>query len=230
MKLSTKNIVVLALMLIAAGLAVALRPHISLADELAPIELEKIVGHSFGDWHEDLNVQAQVINPEQKQLLGEIYSQTLSRTYTNSQGYRIMLSIAYGKNQSDALQLHVPEVCYPSQGFALLEQRGTALILLGKPIAAKQLVTKLGMRTEPITYWTMVGDQVVRGRTNKKLAEIRYAMNNRIPDGMLVRVSSIDADTSNAFHEQNRFADALVASLASQIRPRFTGRLDGAFP
>ena len=47
-----------------------------------------------------------------------------------------MLSIAYGKNQSDALQLHKPEICYPAQGFTLLAKQNTPLDLLGKPIAA----------------------------------------------------------------------------------------------
>src|SRR5450830_590456 len=125
MRLTFKNLLLLALMLISAGLGAALRPTISMADERPPIDLAAMVPTTFGDWREEINVLAQVINPQQKSVIDKIYSQTLSRTYVNPQGYRIMLSIAYGKNQSDALQLHKPEVCYPAQGFTLLAtQRG----------------------------------------------------------------------------------------------------------
>lgn len=117
MKLSIRNVVLLALMLLSAGLGAALRPNISLADESAPIDLKAMVPTAFGDWQEQLNLSNQIVDPQQQKKLDEIYSQTLSRTYINRQGYRIMLSIAYGKNQSDALQLHRPEICYPAQGF-----------------------------------------------------------------------------------------------------------------
>ena len=59
-------------------------------------------------------------------IINKIYNQTLTRTYINPRGDRIMLSIAYGRDQSDALQMHKPELCYPAQGFRLLNnQRGT---------------------------------------------------------------------------------------------------------
>ena len=144
---SAKNIALLMLMLASAVMASVLRPTISLADERQPINLKTMVPLAFGDWREQSNMSAQIVDPSQKQLLDEIYSETLSRTYVNSKGYRIMLSIAYGKNQSAALQLHKPEICYPAQGFQLLAtQRGT-LNLTGEPIAATRLETNLGQRS-----------------------------------------------------------------------------------
>jgi len=223
MKLSIKSIVLLALMLLSAALGAALRPRISLADERPPIDLAAMVPKTFGDWHEEIKLVAQVVNPQQRDMLDKIYSQTLSRTYVNSQGYRIMLSIAYGKNQSDALQMHKPEICYPAQGFMLTAKQSTALDILGKPIAATRLVTNLGKRHEPITYWTVVGDHIVTNGIDKKLTELRYAFANRIPDGMLVRVSSIDPDTPNALKTQAQFAADLVQSLPNAFASRFAG-------
>ncbi len=50
------------------------------------------------------------LSPERMALLNKIYNQTLSRTYINNKGDRIMLSIAYGGDQSDSMQVHRPEV------------------------------------------------------------------------------------------------------------------------
>ena len=213
-------------MLLSAALAAALRPSISLADERPPIDLAAMVPTAFGEWREERQLVAQVINPQQQSALDAIYSQTLSRTYVNPQGYRIMLSIAYGKNQSDALQLHKPEICYPAQGFALLGKQAGALDLLNNPIAATRLDTRLGQRREPITYWTVVGDRNVTSGMNKKMIEMRYALTNRIPDGMLVRVSSIDTNIPSAYVKQNQFATAMVAAITPANRARFAGDLN----
>jgi EpsI family protein len=225
MKFTAKTLALLALMLLSATLGAALRPRINLADERPPVNLAAMVPTAFADWREELNLAAQVVNPQQRELLEKIYSQTLSRTYVNAQGYRIMLSIAYGKNQSDSLQMHLPDLCYPSQGFTVLATQRGKLDLLGKPIAPTRLNTSLGQRAEPLTYWTTVGDYVIKDGSDKKLAELRYAMQNRIPDGMLVRVSSIDKDTAYAYTLQNQFATAMVGAIAPDNRMRFAGDL-----
>lgn len=39
----------------------------------------------------------------------------------------------------------------------------------------------------------------------KKLLELSNGLTRKIPDGMLIRVSSIDSDTSRAYQVQERF-------------------------
>ncbi len=222
---TAKNIVLLVLMLLSAALGAVLRPTISLADERPPIDLAAMVPTAFGDWREEVNLMAQVVNPQQRKMLEETYSAILNRTYVNAQGYRVMLSIAYGKNQRDALQLHQPEACYPAQGFTLHEKQVGSLDLLGRPIPATRLATSMGQRFEPVTYWAVVGDSITTFGLQKKWIELRYALHNRIPDGMLVRVSSIDKGTDNAYTMQNQFATAMVAAISEVDRSRFAGNL-----
>ncbi len=223
MRLSAKNLLLLALMAASAALAVVLRPTVNLARERPPINLKVMVPVAFGDWREERNVRNQIVNPQQEQLLNKIYSETLSRTYVNSAGYVIMLSIAYGKNQSDALQLHKPEVCYPAQGFTLRNKAMATLKLAGGVIPITLLETNLAQRYEPVTYWTVVGDHITTSGTNKKLVEIRYGLRGEIPDGMLVRFSSIDNDTANAYAMQKQFAAQMIEAIAPRIRKRFAG-------
>ena len=227
MKMTIRNFVLLALMLASASLAAALRPSISLADERPPIDLKAMVPTTFGDWRLLERSGAYIIDPQTQQLLSTIYSETLSRSYVNSKGYVIMLSIAYGKNQSDALQLHKPEVCYPAQGFQLFDKHADVLDLGDKAIPTTRLMTKLNQRQEPVTYWTVVGDHITVSGIDKKLTEMRYAMADRIPDGMLIRVSSIDGAVDNAYQNQDQFARAMVTAIASADRERFSGNGKG---
>ena len=211
-------------MLLAAGATVALTPHIYQAKIRPAFVLENVIPHQFGDWQEEKNQMAAVVSPETAAMLKKIYSQTLSRTYVNSQGERIMLSIAYGRDQSDTMQVHYPEVCYPAQGFQLLAERKDTLKLGSNSIPVKRLETSLtNQRFEPITYWTTVGDLVVQGGINKKVAEMQYGMRGEIPDGLLFRISSIDTNTPRAYRLHDEFVLALEKNLAPAYRKRLMG-------
>ncbi len=223
MSLNTKNIFLLVLMIAAATLGGVLRPSISMADERPAIDLEVMVPLQFGEWRAEAQQSGYVINPQQKSMLEKLYSQTLSRTYVDQRGYRIMLSIAYGKNQSDALSLHKPEVCYPAQGFKLHAKKDAVIELPGNTVNATRIETSLGSRFEPVTYWTVVGDQIVTSNINKKLVEINYSIQDRVPDGMLFRISSIDKNTSAAYSIQERFAKDIADAIDKKNRNRFIG-------
>lgn len=225
MKLPLRNVILLILMLASAGLAVAMRPTHKIAEHGPKVVLETMIPHAFGDWQEEKQTTTQIVDPQQKEMLDKIYSQTLSRTYVNGSGYRIMLSIAYGNDQSDSMQVHKPEVCYPAQGFVLQgKQLGTLAIKNGE-IPVIRILTTLGQRSEPVTYWTTIGDQVVKPGIHKKLAEMSYGLSGKIPDGMLIRVSSIDAQSDSAYQIQNRFSAQMLEALAPEHRQRLTGNL-----
>ena len=83
MKLQLRNIIILVLMLVTAGLAIAMRPTQMIADQGPAFELEAVIPHQFGDWHEEKQSSNLIIDPQQQQTLETIYSQTLSRTYVN---------------------------------------------------------------------------------------------------------------------------------------------------
>jgi EpsI family protein len=224
MALSIKKWLLLALMLLSAGLGAALRPTLFLADELPPVDLKTMIPSSFGEWQELPHAMTQIVNPQQREILERIYSETLSRTYTNAEGYRVMLSVAYGKNQSKGLELHSPEVCYPAQGFMLTNRKKVELEIMGTQLQSTRLETTLGQRFEPVTFWTAIGDAVPYGTFQKRLVELRFAMTGRIPDGILVRVSSIDPQTEQAYAMQTRFANAMIAAIAPEHRSRFVGK------
>jgi EpsI family protein len=218
-----RQILMLALMLLAGGLAWALRPTILIADSRPKVELEALIPHAFGQWRELPANGAHIINPQQTALLNKLYSQTLARSYVNDQGAVVMLSIAYGAKQSDGVALHYPEVCYPAQGFQVLWNRKAQLETGFGAIPVKRLMTTLGTRAEPVTYWTTLGNQVVYGGLNTKIEQLKYGFQGLIPDGLIFRISTISKDAEASFEVQAQFVRELMAILPPESRLRLSG-------
>ena len=219
-----RAVVVVALMVLSAALAVWMTPSLHMSDKLGKPDLETLFPREFGDWRVDARAAMVLPSPETQALLDSIYNQTLTRTYINALGYRIMLSVAYGGDQSDATRAHLPEVCYPAQGFQITANDSGQINLLNRPVAVRYLMSRYGSRNEPITYWLVVGDQVTVSRIDQKLAQFRLGLKGYIPDGMLVRVSSIDNNPGHGYQQQ----EAFLRDLAQAVPPAGRDRVFGA--
>jgi EpsI family protein len=218
-----RGFVAAGLMFAGSALAVGMRPRRHMADEIGMPDLETLFPKQFGDWRVDTSIPVILPSPDVQALLDKIYNQVLARTYVNAQGQRIMLSVAYGGDQSDGTSAHRPEVCYPAQGFAISSNRIAALPLGDHTVRVRQLMSHLGSRHEPITYWVVVGGEVVTSGIGQKLAQMRYGLRGIVADGMLVRVSSIDANAERAYQVHQRFVADLWQSLDPAARNRVIG-------
>jgi EpsI family protein len=98
------------------------------------------------------------------------------------------------------------------------------LIQSQNDIPVKRLVAKQGTRVEPITYWITVGDQVAVDGFKWKLAQIKYGLTGKIPDGLIFRISSIDSNPKNAYIVQDDFVNRLLAALSTDTRDRLVGK------
>ena len=223
MRLNRITLLISALMFAASAGAIVARPDTKAADLGPAFSLEAIVPKQFGDWRELPQGTIQVVNPQAQQLLDKLYSQILTRTYVNAEGYRIMLSLAYGTDQRGSLQAHKPEVCYPAQGFKLHSSESLPVATPFGAIPAQRLFTSLGPRQEPVTYWFTAGDKAVQGRLQKRIVEMRYGLTGRIPDGMIFRVSSIDPDQVRANQLHDRFINELLQAVSPAERTRLAG-------
>ena len=218
------------LMSVASAASILSRPTAKVSDQGKSISLETMVPKSFGEWTELRDQGVQVVNPQTKELLDKLYSQILTRTYINTDGYRIMLSMAYGDDQRGGLQAHRPEICYPAQGFKLGKIEDGALPTLFGDIEVRRLITNLGARNEPVTYWLTVGDQVIKSAIDRRIAEIRLGLTGQIPDGLLFRISSIDTDNARGFAMQQKFAADMLAAVPPVTRKQLSGLAAPAAP
>lgn len=212
----------------ASALTVALTPSPGAMAAQAGFRLEAMIPARFGSWQVDPTIVPLTPNPEQQGALERIYDQTLSRTYVDPAGRRVMLSIAYGGEQSRALQLHLPEVCYVAQGFQVAgEGRGELPTRFGA-LPVQRLVASQGERNEPITYWITIGDRATRSGIEQKLRRLAYGLSGQIPDGMLVRISSIATDEPAAWRLHDRFAAELLDAIGAPERKRLIGAVFAA--
>lgn len=223
MNLLFRNFILLILMLATSGLALALRPTQKIADQGPAIDLDAMIPHTFGNWSEEQQNSVQMVDPQQQEMIEKLYTQTLNRVYKDNRDYRIMLAIAYGDDQRDSMQMHYPEVCYPAQGFSLQSKQTGTLATENGLIPVTRILTNLGQRNEPVTYWTTVGNHVFQGSVQKKIAEMRYGLNGQIPDGMLIRVSSIDAEAPRAYEIQAQFIGQMLNALTYEHRQKLNG-------
>lgn len=223
---SIHALLLLGLMLVAAGTSMLLTPTRKLsADRSSPVRLAEVVPARFAGWSEETALVRGVVNPQTELALQALYSQTLSRVYRHADGRMVMVSVAYGDDQRDGLQVHLPEVCYPAQGFQLLGTRLDAVQIDDQALPLKRLETRLGdVRPEAISYWTTVGDEVTTGGWDKKRREMRYGLNGVIPDGLIFRVSSIGTDSAGQFALHDAFIRDFVHSLDPGTRRLVVGQ------
>lgn len=218
-----------AAMAAASVVAVWMEPREFLADRYAREKLATLIPESFGAWQVDRSIIPIPPSPDLQRVLDETYDETLARTYRHTDGRRVMLSVAYGRNQHKGMNTHRPEVCYPAQGFKLVSgsERGT-LAFERRPFTVQRLVAQLNTRTEPITYWLTVGSEVTSFGYPQRWSTIRHGLRGEVPDGVLVRVSSIDDDATAAYITHERFTQDLLAALTPAQRARLVG--EGAPP
>ena len=216
------------LFIVVSASAAYLKPTKKLADTLPSVNLETMIPPQFGVWHTDTVVLEQIVSPERKELLAKLYAQTLTRAYLDGRGTRIMLSIAYGGDESDGMQVHRPEVCYTAQGFQVEKEWLDTLSTKFGSLPVARLLAVQGGRNEPITYWITVGDSavVVKGM-HQKLAQLRYGLTGKVPDGMLVRVSSISSNEKEAYRIQDDFIRAMIDAMSKEDRARIAGKFEG---
>ncbi|MBN8778012.1 exosortase-associated protein EpsI, B-type [Thiobacillus sp.] len=221
--ISFKHLVIGLCMFAAAGMALALKPTQKLANNEPKIDLEVLIPKTFGNWKIDETIVPLIADPAQEALIQKIYNQTLARTYVNPDGERVMLTIAYGGSQSDSMAVHKPEVCYPGQGFQIIKNATGTFATGDGSIPVRRLVATRGQRIEPITYWTTVGDAVAVNGLKWKLQQLKYGLTGKIPDGLLFRVSSIDADDARAYQVQDEFTRDLIKAMSPSGRERIIG-------
>jgi EpsI family protein len=226
-------VAMICLMVVVAFCSLALRPPTKPPGTAPKYLLEDIVPRSFGEWTEVPATSAQVINPESRQLLDKLYSQMLMRTYVNRNGYRVMLALAYGDDQRGDLQAHMPDVCYPAQGFKLEDRIELPVDTPFGVIPARRINTnnQALARIEPVTYWFTVGETQIKNKIEQRIIEIKLGFTGQVPDGLLFRVSSIDPQKERAYKQHDQFVNDLMKAVVPRDRARLGGLKEaGAAP
>ncbi|TAK97867.1 MAG: EpsI family protein [Aquabacterium sp.] len=217
------------LMVVAALLARQLTPTHMVADDKPPMALETLVPKQFGEWVLDPGAASMVVDPTVQQTLDSLYTQTLNRTYVSKSGERVMLSIAYGRNQNtESTAAHRPEFCYTAQGWVVTRLGVTDVQLDRHRTSAVRLDSRASTYRQPISYWVTLDESASVPGWHRKLHQLKYGLQGLIVDGMLVRVSNLrSAEDPRGlevdFALQDRFLRDLEQAVPQSARARFFG-------
>ncbi len=220
-----RTVVLAATMLLALLLSFMFTPAVKMSVQRESVDFNALIPESFVRWQLDLSMSSQLVDPEVKETLASVYSQTVSRTYKNEKGQRVMLSIAYGGDQEEVMQVHKPEVCYTAQGFSV-SKKGTTSIETDKgTVLAKLLLTKQAERIEPVTYWITIGKSIALSGLQWRWERIKYGLTGELPDGLLFRVSSLGSDTQMQYDLHKLFIRDLFSHLTNNEVKQLVGKI-----
>jgi EpsI family protein len=209
---------VAALMAGSGVLALAVTPRTLMAQSTS---LARTVPARFGDWTElkdSIPQMALSVTPDGQRSEEQPYDEVVMRTYANSKGERVMLALAYAREQRQEVKIHRPEVCYRAQGYRTLQETAADLPQNAPHAAVPglRLLMDNRNRMEAVSYWIRVGQQYPRGGLATRWTILKDGLAGVVPDAILVRASSILAqagESAGAYERQERFLADMVKSM-----------------
>lgn len=188
-------------------------------DYLGHDKLENIVPKDIGPWK--FVAASGLVVPPEDQLSRLIYSQLLTRVYSDGDNPPLMLLVAQSGSQTGVLQVHRPETCYTAGGYTI-SQLGPHPIQIGsRVIDANGMDANADGVTEHVLYWTRVGNRIPASWRDQKIAVAEQNLRGIIPDAILVRISTVSNDPEAARASLEAFARALIGSVPPQRRSVF---------
>jgi EpsI family protein len=214
----------------AAVLAQVLAPRELMARTSAAPSLESVIPKQFGTWK--LVPEISPVTPADPEgyvqpdpYSNKIYSQEVGRGYTDGHGNIVMLMVAYGPVQNFRMKAHRPEMCYTAAGFRISDKTWGAISYRdgAQPIKMTRLIAERESRLEPITYWMRVGNDITNGIVDRQLVRLKYGLRGVIPDGALIRISTIGLPKEASYRLQDQFIRDLLAAIPPNELKFFTG-------
>lgn len=202
----------------AAGVAVWRTPrkHIDL---LGRQKLDDLVPKNIASWK--FVAASGLVIPPEDQLSRLLYSQLLTRVYSDGVNPPVMLLIAQSGSQTGVLQVHRPETCYTAGGFTITRLAPHRIPLGHAVLQANLMDATAEGTTEHVLYWTRVGDRVPASWREQKIAVAEQNLRGLVPDAILVRISTVTNDPSAASATLDAFARALIGSIPPERRSVF---------
>lgn len=224
MKMSDRRDFILGGLCVAgAGAGAALKPR----HEVRLLQSGKLadsVPTKFGDWMSEDTGDPYAVNGEGT-LSAKLYNELLVRQYISvSRGLGVTVLFAYGGRQSDELQLHRPEVCYPAFGFNLVRNEPVDL-RVGRSalIPARRLAAESNNNRESIVYWSRMGELIPQDGGQQRAARLKIAMQGIIPDGLLCRFSTGGGTPERDWGVLGGFVNELLLATAPSHRAVLVG-------
>lgn len=185
-------------------------------------DFEALISDRIGDF--TFNTESGLVLPPPDALSARLYDSIITRTYSDPAGRVVMLLIAYNNKQDGLLQLHRPEICYPAGGYELTPVDPIAIpVTRTVNLPGQIFAARSDERNEVVLYWTRVGDQFPRKWAEQRWSVAKANLRGVIPDGILVRVSTLAAGMAEAVPTLLGFSRGLHDASAGRARTLMFG-------
>jgi EpsI family protein len=198
----------------AAGVAAWRKPTRHL-DYLGSGKLEDIIPKAIGPWK--FATASGLVVPPEDQLERAIYSQTLTRVYSDGEN-EVMLLLAQSGSETGILQIHRPETCYTAAGYDISAVTPYPVSVGGVLIPGNRMAARTEGYTEYVLYWTRIGDEMPASWREQRVDVAEQNLRGILPDAILVRISTVNSDARAAWASIDSFTRELIMSVRPDRR------------
>ncbi len=217
---SRRNLLIGGTLALASGIAFVRRP--ATAQPIVPEKtFEKWIPDAFGRWTS--TSQSGVVLPPPDALRDRLYDNLVTRVFVAAGSPSVMMLLAYNNAQDGVLQVHRPEVCYPVGGYKLSDTRQVDVEVEGRRIPANFFTATGPDRVEQVQYFTRLGDAFPRNWSEQRLAVIRSNLAGDIPDGMMMRVSTLGIGANEAETLLDEFSRSFITHSNTKLQRLLLG-------
>ena len=217
---SRRAVIIAGFFAVTAGAAAALTPRFH-ERFLVGVKLGDVIPQKVGAW--SAVDGGSVVVPEQAEATS-VYDQVLTRSFVAPGQPAVMLLIAYGGAQSGLMKVHRPNVCYETNGFKIGALSPAQVHLSnGRTVPSERFIATRSDRIEQVLFWTRIGSGFPVTLDEQRWMTLQEGFKGLIPDGVLVRMSTIGPDAVASRKALDTFASALVNESGAQAKALLVG-------
>ena len=125
-------------------------------------------------------------------IYGENPAETeLLRSYEGKDGKHIIVYVGYYKELAAVMELHGPEICYPSQGWTIGSiGESEPAFYRGKHIRARTMLAKMNESSRRVMWWYNAGTKPFEDRLRYVYVSLAMEALHGRTDGSLVRLEA----------------------------------------
>jgi EpsI family protein len=215
-KLDRRSILIGTGLALAGALSHLAAPKVS-AKPITQANFRGAIPSKVGGWTS--RKSQEVVLPPQDES-NELYENQETRIYEGPGLPSIMLLIAFSSVQQNDVQVHRPEVCYPSSGFPIISTGQTEISYDDRKLSGRELVADRGGLRERIIYWIRVGNFFPTTWREQRIDMALENLTGSVPDGVLFRVSTLENRGDNTSEALRDFIKAFLDEVTPSFRQK----------
>lgn len=232
MKINRRNIlaIVFGLLLLSVQILIEVRQH-QTQFAVSP-DLERLVEIHPSNW---TPINSYITSPAWDKQASREYDSVVARSYQDNHGNIVTIVMTWSRNGLQKAG-HIQQLCYSTQGFSINNVKNIDVKLSSKTIPITNFAAdRLGGDIEDVYYWRVTGgrlmENIMENRFKNyrlshrilKLKEVVSHIAGKIPENIMVRVSSIRSEKEQPSFVPIKYVSQYIQLLSPADRKLLLG-------